>query len=157
MSGIKSVITLMCMVLIITGIFSILVPKSNMDKVIKFVITLFFLSGIVIPIAKGQFDFSFEYSDFKLDKVNASVTDNTKNTITILSEKKLENTSKQILNKNNIECKKVDMDIHILEDDSIDITKFKIYLPRTEQINLKKAQDLILKEVGIKPNIEIED
>lgn len=155
MSGIKSVVTMICLILIITGIFSILIPKNKMEKTIKFAISLFFLAGIVIPIVKGEFDFSIDYKDINITDYQVQVQAKTKNTITILTEKKLENDVKNILKNNGINYENVEMSIHILEDESIDITKFTVVLKEGE--NIQTTEQLIIEEVGIKPSIEIEE
>lgn len=157
MSGIKEVITMICLILITTGVFSILVPKSSMEKVMKFAISLFFLAGIVIPIVQGKFDFSFEIDEIQGAEYQAQIEENTKNTITILSEKKIESEVKKILKENDINCTKVDISIHIDKDDSIDISKFIVTLSKEEVLDLTTVEQLIVKEVGVKPNVVLEE
>lgn len=157
MDGVKSVITMICLTLIITGIFSILIPKSSMEKIMKFAISLFFLTGIVIPILRGDFDFSFDIGEIKAVEYQQTLKQNTKNTITILSEKKIEYQIKSILKANDINYIKVDINIHINDDDSIDISKFIVMLSKDNKTDLKTVEQLIVKEVGIKPQIVLEE
>lgn len=157
MGGIKSIVTMVCLTLIITGIFSILVPKSSMERVMKFAISLFFLAGVVIPIAKGEFKFSFDTQQIKATEYQTKIKENTKDTITILSEKKLESKIKSLLQENNINCTKVDINIHINKNDSIDISKFIVTLSKDSNLDLMTVERLIVKEVGVKPKIIIEE
>ncbi len=54
MEMIRSIGASICITIIVTGIFSILVPGKNMEQTIQLAVGLFFLASIVLPIVNGD-------------------------------------------------------------------------------------------------------
>ncbi len=156
MEMIKTIAINICIVMIITGIFSVLVPSKNFEKILSFAISLFFVCSIAIPLIRGELKFDFtpqnEYlSSFEND-LDMSMDDSVKS----LAQNNLTSVIDELLRQNDIIAKKIDVSINITEDDSININNVKIHISENDEIFELKIKEIILREVGITPEIKRE-
>ncbi|MDK2802472.1 MAG: stage III sporulation protein AF [Oscillospiraceae bacterium] len=146
-------------VLIIT-IFSMIIPKGQLDKVMKFSLSLFFLVALVTPFVSKISSINFGFKDeievntqkmYKNDILEKSNED-----FISLTEKNISNNIGNILKQNNINPKKITTNININDNTSISINNLVILLDKKD-INLEqKVKEVILKEVLYEPEIEYE-
>ena len=118
----------------------LLVPRGSMMRSFHFVIGLFTLMTIIssftsVPIKSEDFDFSKTYSEEYLTK--AATLDKTA----------LEYAISELLAKNLIECKKIEIITDISDDESIHITKAVAEL--ADEADFKKAAEMVLNQTGI--------
>lgn len=159
MDSLKFIGMSICLTTVVTSIFTMLLPNSKLDNVIKFAITLFFLTSIITP---------FLDNDLKLDLKTLSKDLTVQNTQTLevqisnsfieIAKTILENEIQELLEKNEIITKKVSIDINILNDTSIYIEKVKIHIEINDEetINSKSIEvinSIINQEIGIEPEI----
>lgn len=162
MNGIKTMAASICLTLLACGIFSLLIPKSNLEKVMKFALGVFFLSSVVFPFTQGNLDFSFSFSSTSLEFSDRTVEEGVEQSLIGIGQQKVTAEIEAILEKNNVRFEKVETQIHIDEENNITISKIKISLPRSGHLqtpsgNLmttKEIADLVEKEAGIRPIVE---
>lgn len=159
MELIKDYALSLCMTLIGTGIFSMLIPGKSMEKVLKFALSLFFLSCLVLPVLEGEVSFSF--SDSGLSNLD---TENQKNleaqseeVFLNLAEDNIAHEIELLLEVKGVQAEEIEVSIHIDEENNIDINKCDIYLNGDQDVTAGDLSFYLQKETGIKPNIIVEE
>lgn len=155
MNGIRMIAESVCITLIITGIFSLLIPSNTLEKVIKFAIGLFFISSLVLPFTKQQLDFSFDFQQEQQSMQNQMLEQGVENYFITIAEQKLESQIQTLLESNQIFPESVRFQIHIAEDNSIDINEICVTLSEKYQFEQEKVISLIEKEAGLVPKVVI--
>ncbi len=146
-------------ILIIT-IFSMIIPKGQLDRVMKFSLSLFFLVALITPfvskISSLNFGFKDEIEVNTQNIYNNNIIEKSNKDFISLVEKNISNNIFDILKKIDINPKKIITSININENNSISINNLVILLDKKD-INLeKKIKEVILKEVLYDAEIEYE-
>jgi hypothetical protein len=149
----------LCMTLIATGIFSMLIPGKSMEKVLKFALSLFFLSCLVLPVLQGEVRFSFTDSDLsEWDTQYPEELEQKSNEAFLkLTETNLSHEIELLLEVKGIKTEKIEVSIHIDEENNIDISKCDIYLSGGQNIVAGDLAFYLQKETGVKPNLIVEE
>lgn len=159
MELIKNYALSLCMTLIAAGIFSMLIPGKSMEKVLKFAISLFFLSCLALPVLKG--DVTFSFSDDDLPKWDTGYQEELEQksdeSFLKLCETNIAHELRLLLELKEVQSEKIEIDIHIDEDRNITINKCDIYLAKNQDISVGDLSFYLQKETGIKPNIISEE
>lgn len=154
MESIKTVAISICVTLIVTGIFSMLLPSQSMEKVMKFSISLFFLVCIVMPFARGDFHFSMHVLNLSSTENGTEMSKQSEEYFVVIAQNKINTQVEHLLEKNKIHPQKVQSEIHISEDSSIIIKEVKIYFSDKEK-NILTVTDEQVKEI-IKNELELQ-
>lgn len=150
MNDIKQWAVYLCVALIISLIFSILTPNSKLDGGIKFIIGLFIMTSLTVPIlpkissisVSSNVDISSDYKD----KLN--------DTYKTIIQKNLTEKIKSQLNSNDIKINNIDLNINILSDKSISISNLTIYIDKKYQAKEGEIINIINNLVNTKPEIK---
>lgn len=135
-----------------------LLPDGKLDNVIKFAITLFFLTSIVTPFIDSDLNLDFKSLTQEISlETNKTLEKELSNTFIQIAKSYIEEDINDNLIKNNIPIKKVSISINILSDSSIYIEKVKIYITSKEEDNTEKINEIVLNEINIIPEIIIID
>lgn len=153
MEGLQYIGISICITAIVTSIFSMLVPDNHLDKVLKFAISLFFLTGIISPFANNKLNFRIEMEDIIDAPSSHELSASMENQFVTIASRNIEAQAEKILNKNNIFPKKIEIFINITEDDSISINKMMVYIKKDSGENQQTIKTLIKDEMGITPQI----
>ncbi len=137
-----------CVAMIGGALFSMLVPNGNMKKVLTFTLNLFFISTIAAPILTGitQLDFS---SNLKNIIQNDKLSEVSINQTIDLAKKNLETGLKAVFIQNGYK----DVDINIDINKENETTEVCVKIPEDEQYSKKDIEQLVIGEMGIKPEI----
>lgn len=130
MSMIQNVAAALCGALVVTAVFSMLVPSAGINRFVQLAVRLFFLLCIAVPLVRNRVDLDLDASRY-LSAGQSVQTD-----LNALAEAQLleafsENVESQvarILQKHDVAPEKIEIGVHIGEDQSIDITTIKIML-----------------------------
>ena len=147
----------LCMTLIATGIFSMLIPGKSMEKVLKFALSLFFLSCLVLPVLQGEVRFSFTDSDLSDTQYPEELEQKSNEAFLKLTETNLSHEIELLLEVKGIKTEKIEVSIHIDEKNNIDISKCDIYLSGGQNIVAGDLAFYLQKETGVKPNLIVEE
>ena len=148
-----------CITAIGGAIFSILTPNNNSEKLIRFVCCLFFLSAVISPIITNPVNFdissAMEYTMPGLD--DNALQEGVKNQTEKAAERVIYTAAEKILHENSIKVKKIEINININEDNSILINRLAVHIDEIFKNNIEEIKDLLEKEVGIEPEIIVEN
>lgn len=148
-----------CITLIAISLFSMLMPKGSMEKTVKFTISLFFLSCLIGPFIFNPPSFSlftnFSNKNIK-DSLNYEIVKTVHNQVLVSIENIIRRNITQFLKKNNINninIKKIEININISDDNSILINRIDIFLDSSYKMMDNQIRNIIKKEVEIEPSI----
>lgn len=131
-----------CITLIASVIFSLLLPKGSAGKTGRLVITVFIIISLTLPLKSGAFDFDFSGSGFYEQSENnlkeASYSDiiaaNIKNT----------------LSSNGIDGSGVNVDASV-SGDEITVERVRIFVP--DDCDKEKVKELVFDSLGINAEV----
>lgn len=150
MEGIKEVGISICFTVIVSTLFSILMPSQKLEKVIGFSISLFFVTGVISPFFNTNIDFSIDIADIvDVSPLQHEMTSQ----LTNIAVTRLQNSTLNILTKNNLEVTNVQIYVNNLDYDSISIDRVIITTYEQGTINQAKIQGIVQSELGIIPQI----
>ncbi len=153
---IKIVAVNICIVMIITGVFSVLVPGKSFEKILKFAISLFFVCSVAVPMFSGELSLDFSFDTDFISEYESEFYLSAEESVIKLSEEKIMLAIDEILTQNGISAKKIEVNINIDENDSINITNVEISITENDEIFTLKIKEIVLREVGITPKIIID-
>lgn len=155
METIKAIGFSICITIVVTSIFSMLLPNTKLDKVIKFAISLFFLTGIISPFFSSDLKFHVDIEDV-ISNQNITKLDQTFETQFIsAAQTNLESSIQRMLKKDGANVIKVEILINKMGEDNISISKLMVYIDKDSNNSSKKIEEIVKKEVGITPTIII--
>lgn len=157
MEAVRTIGMSVCVTAAVTGIFSMLLPDAGFDKVLKFAISLFFLTGLAAPFASGKLEFHMESVEWEPPVVQQELSGRLMNQFSMLAEQQLAAGVENALSAQGIPTKKVKASIHIDEAGSVSITRLEVFLPKGEEENAEKAAAAALQETGIAPDVFVEE
>ena len=129
--------------------FFVLIPNKNMESVMKFILNLFLISIIVIPLINSIKKINLtKYSDmFNKNKIKTKKLDNN---VLQNNLKNLESALKIVFLQNGY--KDLDISININKEDQT--TNILIIVPKEKNYNKKEIEKIVKQQTGITPNIK---
>ena len=132
--NIKSFGLIITVFIVISSVASMLVPKGKMAKGVKFIIALSFISLLIVLFTKVKLDFDYKLS---VDTDVSAFTDLYDKTVE-LTERMLEKKIVAELKAKSVELKSVEINMDILEDESIVIIDTRYSCDDTENEEIIK-------------------
>ncbi len=153
MEAIKTIGMSICITLVVTSIFSMLVPDTKLDKVLKFSISLFFLTSLISPFFSSNINFKIDVDDLIPEQTQTRLEEATQNQFLTLAKKNIENSLVRILKNDNIKVEKVEVLVNKTKDSNISITKLMVYIDNETLNSTRMIENIVKKEVGITPSV----
>ncbi len=141
-----------CITLVATSIFSMLIPHGGMEKVMKFAISAFFISCLLSPFWSGLPNLSWE-AEAAIQSDYSGISSQMNEQVIRLSEANLRRVIGEILEENGIKTEKISPQVHISDDGSISISKVMVELAEDENKNVQSVQELIEQETGLEAEV----
>ena len=154
MESIRLIGTSICFTAVVASIFSMLVPDSRLDKVLKFAISLFFLTGLVSPFLSGGLDFHVDLAPAQSTASAERMEEAVQAQFAALAQRRVESAVAEVLRQEGLPVRKVETAIHIDESDGISITNVKV--SPGELITPAQAEQIkavVKRETGIFPEV----
>lgn len=153
MESIRNTAASLCITLIVSGIFSMLLPGGGWNRYAKFGVRLFLLLCLILPFGKGEFDIlsgseGILYSTEEIGEDWEMLTQ--KQLLENFSEN-LEQEAENLLGKSGIETEKIEAEVHIADEQRIDISNIRITLKPGMEGAVQKTEALIAQTFGITP------
>lgn len=156
MESIQNWAMTVCVTMAGAAVFHMLLPGSGLKKMAMFAVNLFFISSLISPLILNppKFDFDVITSEVTQNEDLDSLVDGQ---VEALTQKNLDKQVGQLLSQHNYTAEKIETTIHIEADNSISITKLKIWIRREQQSSQSAIEQLVSKEVGVQPEIAYTD
>lgn len=142
MDFIKNWIFSVCTTLILSVIFSAFIPKGNVGKFYKIIISLFIFVSFIYPLTDYEFkNLNVEFPAFSNVYIS-ELNDSNKKNIELLIKTKLQ---EQNINANvSVECS--------ANSEETEIEKISIYVP--DGSNAEEIKDFVYKELGLVADVK---
>lgn len=131
-----------CITLIFSIIFSLLLPKNSNGKVGKIIITVFIMLSLIAPFKANGFDLNFE--DLKV--INEQQTENKEKSYGTTIKSNIEKT----LNDGNYKNSKAKVNVKI-KDDELYIKSVEIYI--LNEYDKSEVKKYIFDKLGINAQV----
>lgn len=141
-----------CITLVATSVFSMLIPHGGMEKVMKFAVSAFFISCLLSPFWSGLPNLNWE-AEAAIQTDYGDISSRLNEQVVRLSEANLRRVIGKILEENDIKAEKISPQVHILDDGSISISKVVVELTEDENKNVQSVQELIQRETGLETEV----
>lgn len=155
MEAIRNIGISICISMVVTSIFSMLVPDTKMDKVLKFAISLFFLTSIISPFMTNKINFTMDFSEVSKVQARSNLIDTSNKQFSELAAVNLERSLTKILSSEGVVVQKIVVTINKSETGDISISKLMVYLDETNENRRGDIENIVKREVGITPTITI--
>lgn len=153
MEGLRLIGISICTTMVVTSIFSMLAPNSKLDNLLKFSISLFFLTGIISPFVNNKLDFRMEIADITKSNQTRELIQNVEHQFLSIAMTNIENSVERLLNEQKISPKKVEVLININEDNSISISKLMVYIDKSDENKQREIEKLVKDGTGFVPQV----
>ena len=152
MEQIKEWAVNVCITLIATGVFSMLIPQGSMEKVMRFGVSTFFLCCLILPFLFGMplFDWETEVSaSIRTEELEEGMEEQMKE----LSRYNIEQVINRLLSQEEIQAEKIEADIHISEENRVFINSVTVVLAAEQKDKMSKVKEQIKEQLGIEPKV----
>ena len=158
MNSIRETGYIICVVLVITGIFLMLLPSGNTVKSVKFAIHLFLIISIISPLFNIRADFSKAVYEYDLNENNAynSLTELYNSELIKSFKKELTLTAETVFEKYGIIPQKIEILTNVSKNQSIDITSINITLKESDKNKCDKATKEVSSLFSVTPTLIFE-
>lgn len=152
MSSLQNWALSVCVTMVGVGIFSLLVPNSNLKKVVSFTISLFFLSSLLSPliISMPELDFSAISSEITQ---NTELEETTRQQVLEQTKDTIAKELGQIFLQNGYKIEALAIDISNEDSENGNI-KVKLTLPKEQASQEGNIRAVVRSSVGVNPEIE---
>lgn len=157
MDGIRMIGMSVCVTAAVTALFSMLVPDGKMDKVLKFGISLFFLTGLISPFVSGKLDFHVDVDLPTGTATQQNMSRAVESQFTGMAERNLSAAIERLLLREGFNVKKVELRIHIDEQGGVFMEQMQITVPKAESAEVEKIQAVVQREIGFTPEVRTGD
>jgi hypothetical protein len=150
--AIKDYVLMICITGLISGIIISLSPNSSIEKTIKLVASIFFVSVVITPFFSGKFNVSQKEMEkyFSNNRVNSSsYNENFKKSAISASEKALNEQILNTLQDNGLEIKEVTCEIKE-NNNTYELNKIVLDLSKHSKSN---AINILKNKFNIKPEV----
>lgn len=144
-----------CAVAVVCSIIELVAPKGEINKMINFMLGLFLVVSVLFPVAN-----SLKLDNFRIDKMenysqNFTFQKDTDNLTIQVGKSAIEKLIANALDQQNINYKKIIVNMDSSTGNSIDIIRAEIYVDKSYLNNLIQVQDIVEKSIGIKPSVYV--
>lgn len=154
MSLVKGWSSIICITALLGSLVEIIIPPGHMERIARFIFGAFMICTIIISFSKTlksaplKLDF-----DTKTSKISKDMSEEIQGQFKKLSSKEIEGIIADILIKNDIKYKKIDVIMDMNEDLSISIIRISLILSKDNLTKADIAKSIIKENLGLETDI----
>ncbi len=151
MNTLRAIGYAICVTLVVTSIFLMLLPSGHMTKIVKFAVHLFLLVAIITPFIGQPIDFSSEVDAFtwEQNETAKSLSELADEQLLNSFDKSLRLQAEAVFKKYDIVPEKIDFSMNVQSDRSIDISKLEILLKGSDKERCDRAVAEVNEMFGV--------
>lgn len=159
MDSIRNIAASLCIALVITCIFTMLLPGKGWNQFARFAVRLFFLLCLVTPFlgGGGKLDFDADQYFSGQEERQKDLAQLTQRQLQESFEENLRRAAWEILTRNGIAPEKIQVETYISPDQHIDIISLNVTLKGEAQLLSWKISSLLEEAFGLQPQLEFQD
>lgn len=145
-----------CLSAVAASIFELLIPKGNMEKMFRFILGVFMVCIILVPInnvvSSIKNNITIQKYQYQDGEYNSYVNEQYINS----AKEVIYNKSLESLSDMGVNAKSIDVTMDIDNDNNISMVLVEITLPKSESDNKQKIENTIYDNIGIECKVYIE-
>jgi stage III sporulation protein AF len=153
MNAVKEWSAVICMAALIAAMLQNLVPSGSMQRMVKFVIGVFIICVLIVPLKKITPIIQLDIDEDTNSTNNSRLKGTVENQYSSAVKESITNLVITELNSLNIKCKNVNVIMDTNEDKRISINKVVVNLAKGYGSECKKAQNHLEKVLGLKTEV----
>ena len=153
MNAVKEWSAVICMTALIAAMLQNLVPSGSMQRMVKFVIGVFIICVLIVPLKKITPIIQLDIDEDTNSINNSQLKNTVDNQYSLAVKESITNLVMTELNSINIKCKNVNVIMDTNEDKRISINKVVVNLAKGYGSECKKAQNHLEKVLGLKTEV----
>lgn len=153
MNAVKEWSAVICMAALIAAMLQNLVPSGSMQRMVKFVIGVFIICVLIVPLKKITPIIQLDIDEDTNSINNSQLKNTVDNQYSLAVKESITNLVMTELNSINIKCKNVNVIMDTNEDKRISINKVVVNLAKGYGSECKKAQNHLEKVLGLKTEV----
>lgn len=149
METMRAIVLVTCVISLLSGVLDALRPNAKFDRQMRLLLSAVFLLAILTPLVKGAREMQVDWDrDMTVSQdLTAAMAVQTE----ACAVENLENTLKELLQKGGVADAEVEVEMHITEDNSIEIEHVTVFCEDTET-----AESLLAECLGEEVKIDVE-
>lgn len=156
MSGLFTVVVVMCASALICSLVQTFVTDGSTKKIISLVLGAFIICCMVVPVKNAISSFNTNVEENQNSVKEISTDDAYSNAVIKQTEINLETALKNLLLQNNITIKSCDIILSRVENNGIIIASISIYIDKEFVRYTNLVSSIVYDNFGITPNIMTE-
>ena len=153
MNAVKEWSAVICMAALIAAMLQNLVPSGSMQRMVKFVIGVFIICVLIVPLKKITPIIQLDIDEDTNSTNNSRLKGTVENQYSSAVKESITNLVITELNSLNIKCKNVNVIMDTNEDKRISINKVVVNLAKGYDSECKKAENHLEKVLGLKTEV----
>jgi stage III sporulation protein AF len=153
MNAVKEWSAVICMAALIAAMLQNLVPSGSMQRMVKFVIGVFIICVLIVPLKKITPIIQLDIDEDTNSINNSQLKNTVDNQYSLAVKESITNLVMTELNSINIKCKNVNVIMDTNEDKCISINKVVVNLAKGYDSECKKAENHLEKVLGLKTEV----
>lgn len=146
-----------CMVALAASILQSLVPNGSMERMLKFIIGAFVICTLIQPLSRVIPEMKINLEESKKQSVYSQLADTVEKQYSEAAEESIRNLVAAELNKLDIRCKNVTVNMDRNENGSISINRVIVILAKGYDDDCQRAKNHLEKTLGIKMEVTADD
>ncbi len=149
METMRAIVLITCVISLLSGVLDALRPNAKFDRQMRLLLSAVFLLAILTPLVKGAGKMQMNWdSDMTVSQdMAAAMAVQTE----VCAAENLENTLQELLQKGGVTDARVKAEVHIAEDNSIEIEHVTVFCGDAET-----AKSLLAECLGEEVKIDVE-
>ena len=144
-----------CAAAVICAVSEILLPDGSVAKTVKFVLGLFLIVSVMLPLVNMLRSCTFDFKNIKIPESKTDIVQKTDNLSMTYGKSIIQKLVTDCLDENSIRYEKTDVIMDSSDGKSIDIIRVCIYIRADERNSLAEIQRLVKEKTGITPDVYV--
>lgn len=141
-----------CITMIVTAIFSLLITNRSMERVMRFALSLFFLTVLLAPLTEANWDDLLDFSEADTGAM-MSTEEQLQQSLSSLAQLQLKKQAETLMEQADIPYEKLEVQIHNTGETGITISRLIVWL---SDVNLAApTKDCLEDYFGVMPEIKV--
>lgn len=153
MNGVREWSAMICLAGLVAALVQGLIPNGSMERIAKFILGAFIICVLIGPLTSAIPKISLGMGSSASAQRNQKLDSALDSQARGAAEKSIENLVVSELNRIQVKCKNVRVDMDTNKDGSIQITKIIVTLDKKYTAEQAKTSDWLEKELGIQTEV----
>ena len=139
----------LCITLLGTGAFTLLVPKGSLEGTVKFALSLFLVAGFLLPFFGKAPNWEQFWNSSRWEQPAADVTEMVDEVSQEVTQAMVNQQITLLLEQEGYSPQKVDSRIHTTSEGSIEITELNLWMPASEKSQGSAIRQILAQQLGL--------